>query len=145
MKGDLVPDGDNISRLCGGSHIENGTIKAGAFLLGPNHTYLSVNWLECLGFSDRPSQIAEIQRVMATKRRVGALARLAVASVGAVRNRVRSESEDHRELRILHEPEDDPLRPDPSHCGVHDLKQDDLAMAILLARAFSEVHPARAW
>lgn len=143
MKGDVVPDGDHVSRLCGGSHIDGGAVKAGAFLLGANHAYLSVNWLEALGLSDRTSQIAEIQRVMSTKRAVGRLARLAVAAVGEFRRVIQNESEDHREIRILHEPEDHPLKPDPSHSGIHDLKQDDLAIAVLLARIFSELHPGR--
>ena len=144
MKGDVVPDSDHVSRLCGGSHIDNGVIKATAFLLNPGDTYLSVNWLELLGLPDRASQIAEIQRVMATKRTVGTRARLAVAAVGDMRTVVQNQSEDHRVLKVLHEPEDDPLKPDPSHSGIHDLRHDDLMIAILLARVFAEVHFARA-
>ena len=51
MKGDVVPDGHHITRLCGGSHIrENGTIAALAFKQRPGEAYLSVNWLESLVF-----------------------------------------------------------------------------------------------
>jgi hypothetical protein len=133
-----------MSRLCGGSHIDNGSAKAGAFLLGASHAYLSVNWLEFLGLPDRASQIGELRRVLATKRTVGARARIAVAEVAEVRGIVQRESEDHRQLRVLHEPEEDPARPDPSHSGIHGLKEDDLEIAILLARVFSrEMHPAR--
>src|SRR5262245_3094289 len=104
MRGDDVPDRDHVSRLCGGSHIDDGVIRAGAFILGGGHTYLSVNWLEHLGLNDRAAEIAEVRRVLATKRKVGATARLAVAPVGEMRALVRNESDDARELQVLHEP-----------------------------------------
>lgn len=144
MKGDIVPDKDHVSRLCGGSHIDDGVVQAGAFLLAAGHSYLSVNWLEYLGLNDRASEIAEVQRVMATKRKVGATARLAVAVVGEMRSLVRDDSEDARELRVHHEPEEAPHRSDPSHSGIHNLHHDDLTIAVLLSRAFSETYPARA-
>ncbi len=50
MKGDVVPDGHHITRLCGGSHIrEIGTIAVTAFKQRPGEAYLSVNWLESPG------------------------------------------------------------------------------------------------
>jgi hypothetical protein len=113
MKGDLIPDLHHVSRLCGGSHIDDGVVQAGAFPLAPSHSYLSVNWLEHLGLSDRAAELGEIQRVLATKRKVGTTARLAVAPVGEMRTLVRNESDDARELHVLHEP------PDPSHAGIH--------------------------
>ena len=82
MKGDTVPDDHQVTRLCGGSHIrENGTIAATAFKPSPGETYLSVNWLEFLGLSDRAAQLDEVRRVLTSKRGVGASARLAVLSV----------------------------------------------------------------
>jgi hypothetical protein len=140
MKGDPVPDADHVSRLCGGSHIDDGVVQAGAFLLAPGHAFLSVNWLEHLGLNDRAAEV--VQRVLATKRKVGATARLAVAVVGEIRTLVRNESDDARVLRVLHEPEETP--PDPSHAGIHNLRHDGLAIAVLLSRAFSELHPSRA-
>ena len=115
MKGDVVPDADHVSRLCGGSHIDDGVVQAGAFLLASSHGYLSVNWLEHLGLNDQAAEIAEVQRVLATKRKVGATARLAVAVVGGLRAVVRSGSDDARDLRVLHEPED--LPPDSISLG----------------------------
>lgn len=141
MKGDTIPDDHHVSRLCGGSHLDDGVVQAGAFLLALGHSYLSVNWLEHLGLNDREAEVREVQRAMATKRKVGASARLAVAVVGEMRTLVRNESDDARELHVLHEPEAAP--PDPSHAGVHNLRHDDLAIAVLLSRAFSELHPAR--
>lgn len=141
MKGDVVPDADHVSRLCGGSHIDDGVVRVGAFLLAPGHSCLSCNWLEHLGLNDRAAEITEIQRVSATKRKVGATARLAVAAVGEVCAVVRSGSDDAREPGVLHEPEDTP--PDPSHAGIHSLRHDDLVIAVLLSRAFSELHPGR--
>ena len=59
MKGDVIPDADHITRLCGGSHVrEDGTISATAFKPRPGEAYLSVNWLECLGLPDRDAELA---------------------------------------------------------------------------------------
>ena len=83
MKGDVVPDDHHIARLCGGSHIrEDGTIAATAFKPRPGEAYLSVNWLEFLGLADRAAQLDEVRHVLASKRGVGASARLAVLNVG---------------------------------------------------------------
>lgn len=145
MKGDIVPDGHHVSRLCGGSHVrEDGTIAATAFKPRSGEAYLSVNWLEHLELPDRQSQIKEVLRVLGTKRKVGNSARLAVLNVGSARDAVSRYSYDHLELSFRHEPEADPGIPqDPSHSGIHGVPEDDNLVAELLARAVSELHGLR--
>ena len=142
MKGDVVPDDHHVCRLCGGSHIrEDGSIAATAFKPRPGETYLSVNWLELLALPNRVSEIAEVRRVLATKRKIGASARLAVLNVGQLRASVSLNSHDRRDLSVLHEPEIDPaLALDLSHSGIHGVPLDDNTVPELLARAVQEIH-----
>ncbi len=55
-QGDIISDSDHVSRHVGGSKIDNGRITAAAFELKPGEKYLSVNWLEFFGDSDRASR-----------------------------------------------------------------------------------------
>ena len=146
MKGEIIPEIDHVSRLCGGSTLaEDGSVTAAAFMLKEDEAYLSVNWLEHLGLPNRDLQIAEIRRVMAVKfRRVGTTARLAVANVGVTRSIVRNESSDSRELQCRHEPEVDPNKPDPSHSGIYNTHLDETSIAMLLSKSFSgDTYPAK--
>ena len=145
MKGDRVPDEHHMARLCGGSHLrEDGTIAATAFKPRPGETYLSVNWLEFLALADRTAEIEEIARVLASKRTVGATARLAVLNVGQARETVRAKSHNNVMLSVLHEPETEPGRPqDPSHAGLYGVPADDNTVPELLAVAVLDVHQAR--
>ena len=143
MKGDVVPDQHHITRLCGGSHIrEDGTIAASAFKPRPGEEYLSVNWLEFLGLSSQGAEIDEIRRVLATKRTIGATARLAKLNVGQVHEAGRMDG--HAPITISHEPETDPGRPiDASHSGIFGVPGDDNTIPELLAAAILEVKAAR--
>lgn len=145
MKGDVVPDAHHVSRLCGGSHVrEDGTISATAFRLRPGESYLSVNWLEHLGLLTRQAEVGEVWRVLSTKRKIGATARLAVLNVGAARASVAQHSYDLRNLSFRHEPEMELSAPvDPSHSGIHGLLEDDNLVADLLAKAVTESHSPR--
>src|SRR5947207_13717921 len=76
-------DTHHVTRLCGGSHVrEDGTIAATAFKLKPGESYLSVNWLEFLALPNRALELAEVRRVLASKRKIGRASRLAVMNVG---------------------------------------------------------------
>ena len=67
---------------------------------------------------------------------------MASINVGEVRERVITETEDRRNLEILHDPiEDDP--PDPSHSEIYNLKQADEMIAELILETVQEVYPAR--
>lgn len=149
MKGDQVPPTDNLTRWCGGSHIdpETGSIRPGAFMLQTKDTdrALSVNWLEYSQLPDRISQIAEVRRVLAKKmKRIGPTSKLAVLNVGRAIEAVKEATGAKVLISVLH----DPVAlvgqwDDSSHSGVHGLNLDDDTPAVALAEAVIETHPAK--
>lgn len=145
MKGEIVPDEDHVTRLCGGSHVrEDGSIAATAFKLRPGEAYLSVNWLEVLGLPTRQAATEEVRRVLATKRTVGSTARLAMLNVGRSRDVARQGGIAQVNLVFRHEPEIDPGRPrDVSHTGLYGVPTDDNTIPELLAASVLEIIPAR--
>ena len=149
MKGDRVPNTAHITRYCSGGRVKrDGSISGEAFRLrqkaGYTEEYLSVNWLEHLGKHSREEEIAEIQAVLAAKLTGGIRpsARIALLNVGETLDRVRDNSEDSRNLQVLHEPESGPP-PDPSHSGIHGLRLEDALIGDLIAMTVKEVHPAK--
>jgi hypothetical protein len=141
MNGPSLPDGDHIVRLCGGSHIrEDGTIAPPAFRVRRGEEYLSVNWLEQLGIADQYDQLAEVRRVLATKRTVGAKACLALLQVGRVRT-LPSSANAFVTLDVRHVPQDTP--PDPSHSGIYGIGADDLIVPEQLATNVMNSFPAK--
>ncbi len=139
MKGDKIPEEDNIARYCRPMQVSDGQIQAAAFMLRPGEESLSVNWLEFLNRSGRDSEIAELRRIYAATLSVGARAKIAILNVGQVREKVLTESPDKRELEVLH----DPLLDDPSHSGIYNLKQDDELIAELILEVVCEGYSAR--
>jgi hypothetical protein len=73
-------------------------------------------------------------------RRVGTQAKIAVLNVGKIREYIRTESPDNRNLSVLHEP----LEDDPSHSGIYNLHNDDSLIADLIAEVVQETYSARA-
>lgn len=142
MKGDTIPDNNHIARLCFPKHVDNEQIQATAFQLRPsNDDFLSVNWLEFLNCQSRESEIEEIQKVYCAKLDVRPRAKIAVLNVGDVRNKVLTESQDRRNLEVLHDPEE-PV--DPSHSGIYNLKQnDEIEIAELILKTVRESYSAR--
>jgi len=144
MKGDKLPDADHVTRYCGFTQLKpDGTPSGAAFRLrdfanGPEE-YLSVNWIELLDPVNRSSAIDQIRTILARKRTMGSLAKLAVINVGYMCSYVHTNTEDSRSLRVLHEP--DPV--DPSHSGVHGLKLEDELIADLIAQTIEELHTAK--
>jgi len=143
MKGDPLPDSNHIARYCKPTQAPNGQIQATAFMLRSGEESLSVNWFECLNCSSREHEISEIRNIYtSTFRRVGANAKIAVLNVGEVRGKVLKESEDRRNLEILHDPkEDEPS--DPSHSGIYNLKPHDELIAELILETVLETYAAR--
>lgn len=143
MRGDPLPDSNHIARYCKPTQAPDGQIQATAFMLRSAEESLSVNWLECLNCSSREHEITEIRNIYAsTFNRVGANAKIAVLNVGEVREKVLTESEDRRNLEVLHDPkEDEP--PDPSHSGIYNLKPDDELIAELILETVLEEYSAR--
>lgn len=142
MKFGPLPDQDHISRLCSKDKCtEDGQVTGAAFLLRSEETFLSVNWLEYLCSNVRDTQIQEVRKVFASKmRRVGTQAKIAVLNVGKIREYIRTESPDNRNLSVLHEP----LEDDPSHSGIYNLHNDDSLIADLIAEVVQETYSARA-
>ena len=139
MKGDTIPEEDNIARLCAPKTAPDGVIQATAFMLRMGEESLSVNWLEVLNCISRETEIAEIQNVYSSKLTIGMRAKLAVLNVGEVRDKVRTESSDSRDLEVLHAPE----TVDPSHSGIYNLKQNDVEISELILETVRESYPAR--
>jgi len=141
MKGDTIPDSDNIARFCKPTTAPKGEIEATAFMLRENEESLSVNWLEILNCTNRDSEIRELQRIYSqTFRKVSSNARIALLNVGEIRDVVRTESQDHRNIEVLHDPIPDG---DQSHSEIHNLKQDNESIAELILEVLRENHPAR--
>jgi len=142
MKGDTIPDNNHIARLCFPKHVDNEQIQATAFQLRPsNDDFLFVNWLEFLNCQSRESEIEEIQKVYCAKLDVRPRAKITVLNVGDVRNKVLTESQDRRNLEVLHDPEE-PV--DPSHSGIYNLKQnDEIEIAELILETVRESYSAR--
>lgn len=145
MNGDVLPDADHVTRLCGFTQLnEDGIPEGSAFVLKPGETFLSVNWIESLGLGARPEQIAEVLRVLGTKRKVGATAKLGLLNVGRSRVAVREGTTDRLEVSFVHEPENKtPI--DSSHSGIYDLplSDGDITAAEQLALSVSELFPTR--
>jgi len=141
MKGDKIPDSDNIARLCKPSTAPNGVIQATAFMLRENDNGLSVNWLEFLTRSNRESEINELQRIYSQKLRVSPNARIAILNVGEICEVVRTETHDQRVIEVLHDP--DEFNNDPSHSEIVNIKQDNEFIAELILEVLRENHPAR--
>lgn len=141
MKGDTIPDSDNIARFCKPTTAPNGVIAATAFMLRENDKGgLSVNWLEFLNCSGRDHEIKEIQKIYSETLSVSRNARIAVLNVGEIRDIVRTETPDSRNIEVLHDPIPDG---DQSHSEIHNLKQDNLLIAELILEVLRENHPSR--
>jgi len=144
MKGDKIPDSHHIARLCKSTTVSNGTIQASAFLPNMGHDHLSVNYLECLTFPDRTSVYEELRSLYNRKLAIGKKAKIALLNVGSVRKKVALETTDHRQLEMLHWPEEYKDRKteetlvDPSHSGIWNLRSDDDLIAELIQACILE-------
>jgi hypothetical protein len=143
MRGDKLQDSNHIARYCKPTQAPDGQIQATAFMLRSGEESLSVNWLEFLNCSSREHEITAIRNIYAsTFNKVGAKAKIAVLNVGEVREKVLTESEDRRNLEVLHDPkEDEPS--DPSHSGIYNLKPEDELIAELILETVLECYSAR--
>lgn len=131
MKGDAIPDDNHISRYVGKSKIVNGRISGEAFRLRDDEESISVNWLEFFGLQDRNEEIDEVRKAFVNKQRtLGAQAVFAALNVGEVKEYVQQESEDNRELSVLHDP-DEPV--DMSHAGIYNFPRNDPSIGDMIA------------
>lgn len=142
MKGDFLPDCDNVTRLCGGSHVDPDTGKPspGAFMLRADESYLSVNWLEYFEQYSHEDRLSEIRRVLAGKMKVGKAARLALLNVGGATQIVG----DNPLISFTHEPLDgSEAIVDLSHCGINNIQSFEQIVAEKLSQAVYELTLAR--
>ena len=65
---------------------------------------------------------------------------LPILNVGEIRNIVRTESPDNRNIEVLHDPIPGG---DQSHSGVYNLEQDNEFIAELILETICENYPAR--
>lgn len=143
MPGPSIPDTDHVSRLCGATKCdEEGRPLGAAFMLRPNETFLSVNWLEHTGPSSRAKQLDIVRKHLTNKgMNLTKKGRLAVVHLGTTFDLVEKGTPDGRRLTAYHEPE---LPHDPSHSGIFGYREDDDLIADLIAEAVSEHYAARA-
>ena len=141
MKGDKIPENDHISRLCDNKHVHDGQIQATAFQLRKGEEGLSINWLELLQCSNREIEINEIRKTLFSKLSIGKRAKIAVLNVGKTCNHVLLESEDNRNLDVLHDPIDTVEISDPSHSEIYNLKYEDESISELILETVLETYP----
>ena len=143
MKDDPIPPNHHVSRYCRGASILNGEVTGTSFFLRNGEEYLSVNCLNLLELDDRNDEIEEVRRVLGTKMDLRSKAKIVVLNVGDTQDHTRQNSQDHRDLRILHQPEEPPDIPDPSHSGIFDTNEDEQLIAELIAEMVLETYAAR--
>lgn len=143
MKDDTILDQDHVARHCSPTQAPDGQIQPAAFMLRPKEEYLSVNWLEFLN-SSRIEAINELRQLYSRKfKRVGASAKIAVLNVGVICEKVRTETPNNQELKVLHYPAllvDDPtlLVDDLSHSGIYNLNENNHLIAELIVEVLSD-------
>ncbi len=139
MKGDRIPNQDNIARFCRPMQVYEGQVQSTAFMVREGELSLSVDWLEALNCPSREEAVTKIRKVYDSRLRVGAQAKIAILNAGKVCEKVQAESPDERKLDILH----DPFDGDISHSGIYNLRADDELIAELILETVSETHQAR--
>jgi hypothetical protein len=142
MTGDPIPENNHIARLCRPKTLNpDRQITGASFLIereGDKH--LSVNWLECLNCSNRPDEIAAVQRIYRRKfKSVPTNGKIAVLNVKEVRRKVFTESSDKRDIQVLHDPEEI----DESHSGIYNIRYMELEIAELIHQVVQAEYPAK--
>lgn len=142
MNGDILPEGDSVVRLCGGSHLDpdTGVPGPGAFMLREGESYLSVNWLEYFQQCDHEGRMLEVRRVLASKRSVGRTARLALLNIGGAIKIVGGDPL----LTFTHEPISSEFTNDPSHSAINNVQGYEQLVAERLSQAVIELSAAKA-
>jgi hypothetical protein len=109
-------------------------------MLRDDESYLSVNWLEYFEQHCHENRLLEVRRVLASKRRIGKTARLALFNVGNAIQTVGG----NPLLTFTHEPIDSPeLIVDLSHSGINNIQGFELLVAEKLSQAVHELSAAK--
>src|SRR6266498_5031957 len=137
MENDPLPNSDHIARYCPpGKCDESGNPSGTAFMLRPNERFLSVDWLEILHPTSRGTQIDRLRTALSRRLAVRKTAKIAVLWISSTCDYVLNNTGDRRQLEVRHHPYDD----DPSHSGIHNIRDDDSLIADLIAQLIEEVH-----
>ncbi|MCY4005436.1 MAG: hypothetical protein OXE84_01205 [Rhodobacteraceae bacterium] len=133
MKGDPLPDKDNVVRYVGGSKIADGIVQPEAF----NNPPISVNWLEYQS-GRKPEQVARVRRVLRLK--IGKTAFLAELNVAAIRG---------LGFDVLEDPmkAENGWPPAPCHAHIVVISSHDREQKLMfekLADIVVDIHPAYA-
>ncbi len=130
----IIKDDQHISRYCNKKSLtEKNEITGASFSLKEYEKYLSVNWLEFLQLSNREEEIVEIKRVLKNKTLCNPKAKIAILLVGEVREHVRKNTPDFRNLIVRHI-----NGKDPSYSGIHGYKFGEMMIEELLAQVVRE-------
>lgn len=115
MKGDVIPDKDDIARYCKASYIQqDGCVSGDAFKLRPEEDFLSVSWLNYWRKGSFEENIAATRNALQRKLKISRKAKLAVVNVGSMRENVQ-QALSGETVSVLHEPSST----DPSHSGIY--------------------------
>jgi hypothetical protein len=151
MKGDAIPDPDHILRYVGGSHVDQSetgqpVVLGGGFIAKPrDNNSPSYNWLEYL----KGTLLEQVAQVRASSRlSYGTKGKLVRLNVGTVRGHIKSNTEDQREVEVLHDPleAEDDLSADPSHALMINVPDEDdpsgELVGDLISQCILEIFPA---
>ena len=143
MKGDLLPDEDDISRYCKTTAMGSDNLPlSNAFEPRSHDDHLSVNWLQYFNLGSVELAIDSVREAF-TEMGFGLAegGRFAVLNVGLAKAAVLDGSE--VKISILHWPDDDL---DPSHSGIFGFDANDLKVAVELKGLVSkdQIYSARA-
>lgn len=138
MNGDPISGGHTIVRYCRYETLdEDGYPTSSSFSLRPTESYLSVNCLQLTDRDETQHQLDQVRIDLQIDLALGAQASLATLIVETVVHNVLENTPDSRELSVLHEP------PPDSHCGVYNMREDDIDVEDLIAECILAVYPAR--
>ena len=134
MKGDVVPDTDNVARHCPYGTLDPDTlmptVRSFRLRKDKGEESISVNWLEYLCPND-PAQGLE-RLIESPPRNFGGLSKLAVLNVQKCKDRVREDLDIL--LSFLH----DPLPNNESHAEIVGPTQDFHSIALVLAELLTQ-------
>ena len=137
MRGDPIHGSNTIARYCPFNSLdESGKPTSSSFSLRKDEPYLSANSLELAGGESLLQQLDRVRIDLETVLQLGAQARIATLNVDTVLEHVFEDSEDQRRLKVLHEP------PPDSHCGIHNTREDDLLVEVLISECVNGIYPA---
>ena len=129
-----IPEEDHVVRYASPRLVlEDGSVSGSAFVLRPDDSGLSVNWLERFGGS-KEEQLSEVRKRIRMKlRRNGRFAEL---NVGSTREFV----DEHATIQFVHDPlMSEGVHPDdPSHTEVRGLPSPDGERASLVGDLIAE-------